>query len=59
MKGRPNNFTKTLVKSKSPMVVGTRGEVAVPKPSDKNQVSVAGEVNRFNSSDAKIRVGMR
>jgi hypothetical protein len=59
MKGRPNNFTKTLVKSKSPMVVGTRVEVVAPKLSDKNQVSIAGELNRFNSSDAKIRVGVR
>lgn len=59
MKGRPNNFTKTLVKSKSPAVVGTRGEGAVPKAADKNQVGIPGELNRYNSSDAKIRVGMR
>jgi hypothetical protein len=59
MKGRPNNFTKTLVKSKSPMVVAARGEPAVHKPLDKNQVAVTGDLNRYNSSDAKIRVGIR
>lgn len=58
MKGRPNNFTKTLVKSKSPMVIGTRGQAVIPKASDKNQVT-AGDLNRYNSSDAKIRVGLR
>jgi hypothetical protein len=59
MKGRPNNFTKALVKSKSPAVVGTRGEAAVLKAADKNQAGIAGELNRYNSSDARIRAGMR
>ena len=59
MKGRPNNFTKTLVKSKSPMVIGARGEAAIPKLSDKNQVTITADLNRYNSSDAKIRVGIR
>jgi hypothetical protein len=55
MKGRPNNISKTLVRSKSPPLPASKPESAANKIHEKNMVSTHIELHRFSSTDAKIR----
>lgn len=53
MKGRPNNISKALVRSKSPTLQLAKAETAPVKVDHKNMVTTQLDLHRYSSSDAK------
>lgn len=53
MKGRPNNISKTLVRSKSPTLQSSKAETVSAKIDHKNMVATQLDLHRYSSSDAK------
>ena len=53
MKGRPNNISKTLMRSKSPALQFSKAETVPAKIDHKNMVVTQLELHRYSSSDTK------